>query len=778
MEFGPLSVIFCCSDSGLQLFYTLGLVSHIFLFTLPHRFSMGFRSNELGPLSNSLVLFAQEKGENYYNERGDNVAFFHNLLIPGVLISLIQMAHTEERPQAVLSVSPQNWLTEGDSVTLSCEVTDSSTDWTFSWYTFGPHSQLYFNSFNEGLEPKLLSDSSRGSGGSYTLSPVALTHTGVYVCRGGRGEPVIYTEYSNEQPLWITGESPPVSLIISPNRTQHFTDDSLSLSCEDQSNSTGWTVRQYTDIGGVLDCSQWGSVTGSTCEFNSVSTSYTGVYWCESESGENSNPVNITVHERPQAVLSVSPQNWLTEGDSVTLSCEVTDSSTDWTFSWYTVDPHSQLYFNFFYKAFEPKLLSDSSRGSGGSYTLRSVALKHAGLYACRGARGKPVIYTEYSKSQPLWITGESPPVSLIISPNRTQHFTHDSLTLSCEDQSNSTELTLRRYTGSETLFDFLLVNSVAESTIEVNSLSTSYTGVYWCESESGENSNPVNITVHGEIALPRMIGKPVSSSDITRKPAAAPHGSCSPAPEHARVSALCTSERPMGFPGRFSGDAAEWSGFHCSIGKYIEVQSSQFPTEQAKITFFIFLLSGEALSCKMWSAYGGDFGSYAIITGHFMGMFGMTKADLGTLYRGPAAKGTLYHCPAVWESDTVSTCHISFLSTSYTGVYWCESESGENSNPVNITVNYGDVILESSVHPVTEGHPLTLHCLYRNTNPSNLRADFYKDGSVVQNQTTGEMIIHKVSKSDEGFYHCEYPKRGESLRSWISVRAQTDEKN
>ncbi|KAI5086231.1 Fc receptor-like protein 5, partial [Silurus meridionalis] len=86
-----------------------------------------------------------------------------------------------------------------------------------------------------------------------------------------------------------------------------------------------------------------------------------------------------------------------------------------------------------------------------------------------------------------------------------------------------------------------------------------------------------------------------------------------------------------------------------------------------------------------------------------------------------------------------------------------------------------GDVILEIPVHPVTEGHPLTLHCLYRNTNPSNLRADFYKDGSVVQNQTTGEMIIHKVSKSDEGFYHCKHPERGESPRSWISVRRETN---
>ena len=84
-----------------------------------------------------------------------------------------------------------------------------------------------------------------------------------------------------------------------------------------------------------------------------------------------------------------------------------------------------------------------------------------------------------------------------------------------------------------------------------------------------------------------------------------------------------------------------------------------------------------------------------------------------------------------------------------------------------------GDVILESPVHPVTEGHPLTLRCLYHNPNPSNLRADFYKDGSVLQNQTTGEMIIQTVSKSDEGFYHCEHPERGESLKSWVSVRRE-----
>ncbi|KAF4088751.1 hypothetical protein AMELA_G00058320 [Ameiurus melas] len=197
-------------------------------------------------------------------------------------------------PQVVLSVSPRSWLTEGDSVTLSCEVTNSSTNWTFRLYKL----------HNEDYRLVNLSDSISESGNSYTISPAALKHTGVYECRAKRGEQVHRTYDSNIQPLWITGKSPPVSLIINPNRTQHFTDNSLSLSCENQSNSTGWRVIRYTDSKRLSNCSGWGSVTGSTCEISLLSTSDAGVYWCESKSGENSNPVNITVHERGESLKS------------------------------------------------------------------------------------------------------------------------------------------------------------------------------------------------------------------------------------------------------------------------------------------------------------------------------------------------------------------------------------------------------------------------------------------------------------------------------------------
>ena len=92
--------------------------------------------------------------------------------------------------QASVRVSPHPWLTEGESVTLICEVSGSSTGWTFSWFRDHDH----------------LSDSSRGAGGSYTLSPAALQHTGVYTCRAERGRPAYYTHNSSSQTLWLTGE--------------------------------------------------------------------------------------------------------------------------------------------------------------------------------------------------------------------------------------------------------------------------------------------------------------------------------------------------------------------------------------------------------------------------------------------------------------------------------------------------------------------------------------------------------------------------------------------
>ncbi|KAL7875672.1 hypothetical protein AOLI_G00106350 [Acnodon oligacanthus] len=453
----------------------------------------------------------------------------------------------EEKPKPELTSSHKGAALTGNPVVLYCKL-DQSAGWRFYWFR---HSQSPENETKTETH-------------SYTISSVSVSDGGQYWCRAGRGNPVYYTHYSDA--LWInTTESPKAVVFIKPDK-QVFRIETVTLRCDIQGGGdTEWRYSWNKD-----DHTHNSLSTTKENTIYYVKESDSGKYNCrgerrsDSQRSKVSDAVTLTVSDRAQAVLRASPQSWLTEGDSVTLSCEVRGSSTGWTFSWYRD---------------KDELLSDSSRGAGGSYTLSPAALNHTGVYMCRAMRGEPAYHTQYSNTQPLWIT-----VSLMVSPSRAQHFITDSLSLSCEGQSDSTGWRVRRFTHSKKVSD-------------------------------------------------------------------------------------------------------------CSSG---------------------------------------------------------------------------------WGSVIGSTCNISSLSTFYTGVYWCESESGESSNPVNITVRYGFVILQSPVHPVTEGDPLTLRCLYHHTKPSNLTAEFYKNGSLLQTQTTGEMTIRTVSKSDEGLYHCKHPEEGESPQSWIAVRVST----
>ncbi|XP_051756247.1 uncharacterized protein LOC127516027 isoform X2 [Ctenopharyngodon idella] len=265
----------------------------------------------------------------------------------------------EDSAQAVLMIYPQNWLTEGDSVTLTCEVRSSSRGWMFSWYR---------DDYN------LLSDSRRGAQGSYTISPAAVKHTGVYMCRAERGG--YYTEYSHTELLWVITRWPLASPNINPSRSQHFHTDSLSLSCEGQSSS-GWRLRRYSKRPENCSSFDWGSETGSTRRISSLKTSDTGVYWCQSESGEHSQPVNITVHDGDVILdTSVYP---VTEGDSITLRCLQRSTNA------------SNLRAVFYY---DRSLLQTQTTGQ---MIIPTVTKSHEGFYYCKLQEG--------GKSPKSWIS-------------------------------------------------------------------------------------------------------------------------------------------------------------------------------------------------------------------------------------------------------------------------------------------------------------------------------------------------------------------------------------
>ncbi|XP_021444159.2 uncharacterized protein LOC110508039 isoform X1 [Oncorhynchus mykiss] len=230
-----------------------------------------------------------------------------------------------------LTMSPSWWANAGDSVTLSCEVGDSYTGWRFSWYKAVPYREGFPSYPDRDFFPELLPDSDGGAGGSYSLSLVGLSHRERYVCRAERGDPVYYTHFSELKFLWVEGQSPSASLTVSPNRVQFFYNESVSLGCAVQGDSNRWRVKRYLrwEEPKVLECpTDWGSVTGSTCIFTTTDVwSDTGVYWCESESGEYSNAVNITVTLK--GVALESPALPVTEGDSVTLRCRYQGSPSN-----------------------------------------------------------------------------------------------------------------------------------------------------------------------------------------------------------------------------------------------------------------------------------------------------------------------------------------------------------------------------------------------------------------------------------------------------------------
>ncbi|XP_029616313.1 low affinity immunoglobulin gamma Fc region receptor II-c-like isoform X1 [Salmo trutta] len=186
-----------------------------------------------------------------------------------------------------------------------------------------------------------------------------------------RGDPVYDTFYSEPQFFWSGDPQPSVSLKIRPNRTQHFTSKSLSLSCEEKRHSTGWRLKRYREKAVESECvSNWGSIAGYTCTIRSTRKKDSGVYWCESGSGEYSNAVNITVDVGP--LILESPPYPITEGDSVTLSCSNRYQETN-------PDPKVG-----FYK--DGVLIRNETTGE---MTIPAVSKSDEGFYKCKSNEGE-----------------------------------------------------------------------------------------------------------------------------------------------------------------------------------------------------------------------------------------------------------------------------------------------------------------------------------------------------------------------------------------------------
>uniref|UniRef100_A0AAZ1WXE5 Ig-like domain-containing protein n=2 Tax=Oreochromis aureus TaxID=47969 RepID=A0AAZ1WXE5_OREAU len=168
--------------------------------------------------------------------------------------------------------------------------------------------------------------------------------------------------------------------------------DFVSLSCEEDDSSAGWTLRRNTSKEIRTQCGvKWGKSTGNSCKISYIFPWHSGVYWCESREGPISNMVNLTV--TGGSVILQSPVLPVMEGDDVTLLCKTKTTPSNLPAA--------------FYK--DGSLIRKQPTGH---MTIQHVSRSDEGLYKCD--------ISGHGESPSSWITVTGKPTTLSTTTNPT----------------------------------------------------------------------------------------------------------------------------------------------------------------------------------------------------------------------------------------------------------------------------------------------------------------------------------------------------------------------
>ncbi|XP_042072148.1 Fc receptor-like protein 4 isoform X3 [Haplochromis burtoni] len=303
---------------------------------------------------------------------------------------------TAGKPRATLTPG-STIIPVGGSVTLTCSV-GSSAGWKYEWFRRDPNTEVQMRT----------DDQQNGV--------IRVSQGGIYHCRGRRGNPVYYTDKSDDVTIEITFSNK-VVVKGRPSWPQIFSGETISLTCEVQEGgeTTEWEYRWR----GANQTTQW---THNNYWIFRVSESSSGDYRCKSRrrddsysSTEWSEAFNLSASTgKPRATLTPG-STIIPVGGSVTLTCSV-GSSAGWKYEWFRRDPNTEV-----------QMRTDDQQNG-------VIRVSQGGIYHCRGRRGNPVYYTDKSDDVTIEITFSNK-VVVKGRPSWPQIFSGETISLTCEVQ-------------------------------------------------------------------------------------------------------------------------------------------------------------------------------------------------------------------------------------------------------------------------------------------------------------------------------------------------------
>ncbi|KAG7495801.1 Fc receptor 5 [Solea senegalensis] len=659
------------------------------------------------------------------------------------------------KPRPTLTADKRTIQVSG-KVMLTCSLANLD-EWQYNWFRRTSRSSAAWTVISN-------------SNGSTSVS-----EGGIYFCRGKRRQTAFTTD--NSDTVTIEKQVPnKVTVTLEPNWPLIFTGENLTIKCVVHGDEmTEWTYEWSKSSSNSV-------ATHDEYRIVSATESNSGNYRCMARHQYNmfsttewSDFVTLTVSaETPTASLDADTTAF-PRGRSAALTCSVNPWSSGWDYYWYRGDINA-----------EPRITQHNVPS-----TRQSMSASNEGLYWCRGGRGDPVYYTEYSN--PVTIhQSVSKEVALTLQPEWPLIYHGESAILRCEILGNDTRWEYEWMTTSQ---------SQPPNTNELRIHWESEGGFYWCKGRwksAPQNSTGWSLSVN--VAVSYLAPKPVlivspswsSPGDPVTLTCVVEHLSAGwrfywykAVPEQLYLDYRFVDVESLEdymysndfepLPGSSKGTEqnsyivyglTHTVGYMCRAGRGDPVYYTKY--SNAKFVWFGDFHSPLSLTVTPSRVQHADFSPPASLI-----CKGFDCAGKVWRFHGKSNTLELLNLTNGWtETANEYLCSAQIDST---GVYWCESESGETSNAVNITLVHRDVVLVSPVHPVTEGDSVTLGCLF--FEDIDLSCDFLQNGKLIRHDDSWEFGVSKleissVSKSDEGFYKCRCSGQ-ESVESWMSVESR-----